>query len=135
MITLIIIIIIRTLITFTHSVLCSHLLFFLVDIYASFTEECSGSGCGECTWHGGNGQWSPGGGGHSLTDCKKACLAEQHCNYVSLSSDGYCHLSATCSSKTGNGWTRLRRNGMSLILINILNDIKKTKFKEDRQEL
>ena len=80
------------------------------------TEECYGDGCGECSWHGGDGQWSLVGDGHSESDCKNECAAIAECNYASLSGLGYCHMSETCATKSGSGWTRWHKKGSGMSL-------------------
>ena len=82
-------------------------------------QECSS--CGECKWQGEQegDQWGFADGGHSEKECIDACKEKQQCNYASISSTGYCHMSATCNEKSGDSWSRFQKIGK----IGMLSDL------------
>ena len=64
--------------------------------------------------------WGLGGGNHTMEDCVRACQIDNDCNFLSLSSEGHCHMSSKCDEKkTGQPhWTTYRRGSTnSKILI------------------
>ena len=76
------------------------------NIAVSFEKECTD--CAECKFDG-NIKWALGGSGHTQEQCLEACRQNQDCMYVSISTDGYCHMMPTCPSNDGSGWTRFKR--------------------------
>ena len=72
------------------------------------------SSCYDCKWHGGSGQYSLGGGGHTIQDCLDGCKNNPDCIYASISESGYCHLFENCDKKDdakGAGWIRFKKMG------------------------
>ena len=59
--------------------------------------------------------WGLGGGNHTMEDCVRACQIDNDCNFLSLSSEGHCHMSSKCDEKkTGQPhWTTYRRGSIS----------------------
>ena len=80
------------------------------SVLYQFVNECETGEdlCGECTWHGGKNQWSMI-GSLSIDDCLKACWINELCNYASRNALGSCHLSHSCSTQSGSGWSRYKK--------------------------
>ena len=72
------------------------------------------SSCYDCKWHGGAGQYSLGGGGHTMQECLEGCKSKSDCSYATISVTGYCHLFDSCDKKDytkSASWIRLKKMG------------------------
>ena len=70
------------------------------------------SSCYDCKWHGGSGQYSLGGGGHTMQECLEWCKNKSDCTYATISETGYCHLFDNCDKKDKSAsWIRFKKMG------------------------
>ena len=70
------------------------------------------SSCYDCKWHGGSGQYSLGGGGHTMQECLEGCKNKSDCTYATISETGYCHLFDNCDKKDKSAsWIRFKKMG------------------------
>ena len=70
--------------------------------------------CYDCKWHGGKGQKSLGGNGHTLQECLDGCKNLDYCKFASLSESGYCHLFDNCDEKDydlSKTWIKFKKIG------------------------